>query len=336
MSNARWTDTPWGYKAATQDALMRAISRVGTLALDRRYVWRGVRDHRWTIRTSIFRQLFDELERGPDESEIRQREALILRQAREWGIGLELGSSATDLHLLAALQHHGVPTRLLDVTSNPMTSLWFACQKDPSSRRDVSGVLFAFDVTSYPKYEAVDYLHRGISMSEAEFGASAGLVQAITDAWRSNLPFVLNPTIRNERMKAQEGLFLGGGMPLLGQVSYVDDLPLPDERAPGADRLAALFAENERTAGRPATLPFCALVIPAGVKRQMRAHLAGTYSISNRTLFPDVDGLRDALVAGTGPSVSLEPDDVRTPAQLADHLDEQEKFWSSTSADADD
>jgi hypothetical protein len=270
-----------------------------------------------------------------DERGIREREAMILRQARDWGIGLELGASATDLHVLAALQHHGVPTRLLDVTSNPMTSLWFACQK-ASPTRDVSGVLFAFDVTSYPKYNAVDYLHRGMSMMEAEFGASAGLVQATTESWRQGLPFVLQPTIRNERMKAQEGLFLGGGMPSLSPVSYVDDLPLPDERAPGKNRLQALFSESERSPGRPASLPFCALVIPSAVKSQMRSHLAGTYSISNRTLFPDVDGLRDALLSRTGPSVTLDPGELLTPAELVAHLDEREEVWDSfTSEDGD-
>jgi hypothetical protein len=323
---ARWTETPWGYRAATQDALMRSISRIGTLSLDRRYVWRGVKDHRWTIRTSIFRVLFNEMQRKPDEREIRERELLILRQAREWGIGLELGASATDLHLLATLQHHGVPTRLLDVTSNPMTSLWFACQK-ASPIQDVSGVLFAFDVTNYPKYEAVDYLHKAMSMMEAEYGASAGLVQATAESWRTGVPFVLQPTIRNERMKAQEGLFLGGGMPSLSLVSYVDDLPLPNDKAPGQARLHALFSESERSPGRPASLPFCALVIPALVKRQMRSHLAGTYSISNRTLFPDVDGLREALHNGTGPPVTLEPGEPQTPADLVKYLDEQQDLW---------
>jgi hypothetical protein len=54
---------------------------------------------------------------------MRAEEIKIVEEARRWGLGRDLGPSATDLRLLALLQHHGVPTRLLDVTSNPMTAL---------------------------------------------------------------------------------------------------------------------------------------------------------------------------------------------------------------------
>ncbi|MEG2640638.1 MAG: FRG domain-containing protein [Bacilli bacterium] len=44
------------------------------------------------------------------------------------------------INLLAKLQHYGIPTRLLDITENPLVGLYFACNLDP----DKDGELIAF------------------------------------------------------------------------------------------------------------------------------------------------------------------------------------------------
>lgn len=87
---------------------------------------------------------------------MRTRELEILNEARRWGLGRDLGSSATDMHLLALLQHHGVPTRFIDVTANPMTALWFAIEEHRPQGGVIAkkpGVLFAIDVTKTDWYE---------------------------------------------------------------------------------------------------------------------------------------------------------------------------------------
>ncbi len=65
--------------------------------------------------------------------------------------------------MLASLQHHGVPTRLIDVTTDPMTALWFACQR-ASADRDATGVLFAFNVT---RFKTLDTIPAPVSTLEA-------------------------------------------------------------------------------------------------------------------------------------------------------------------------
>src|SRR5450759_2726417 len=65
-------------------------------------------------------QRFIESHHGVDhvhnERSNRAAERRVLELARRWE--LEDGGQATDQTLLARLQHHGSPTRLLDVTSD--------------------------------------------------------------------------------------------------------------------------------------------------------------------------------------------------------------------------
>lgn len=287
----QWVRSGWGYRVASQDELLRAVSRIGSLHVGRRYVWRGIADARYRIRSSLYRSLLAEVD-AATERDLRQRERSLLREARRWGLGLGPTGFVSDLHLLAQLQHHGTPTRLLDVTTNPMTALWFSCQR-AAKDRDAAGAVFAFDVTDVPEYDSLSF---GPS-TWGEMGDPAGwsLRLALAVSERDRKPFLVRPTLRDDRMRAQEGLFLASTTPAAPvEPPGLDGMFVAAGEAPGRDRFAGLFAPVERGRGAAPQLPFCALVVPPSTKRKLAAHLRGTYDRDFRTMFPDLAGFADA------------------------------------------
>lgn len=291
MSAMTWVRSGSGFRANSPDELMLAISRIGTLNRSRKFVWRGAADHRWSLAPSLVRDLAGQSNAGtlPNELGLRKRELAALREARKWGLGRELGDLATDLHLLALLQHHGVHTRLLDVTPNPMTAMWFACQPSPAG--DVAGVLFAFDVTNVPVHSTItDHPTWGSVEDPHGWTLRAALATSAADT----APFLVLPALPDIRMQVQEGLFLASAVPVHPGLPGVDALALTASKPVGQGSLAKLFTESSRSRGRPPQVAFCAIVIARTTKVKMRDHLAGTYNRTERILFPDIAGFREA------------------------------------------
>jgi len=90
-------------------------------------IFRGVRDsEKHTLTPSLCRREF-----APHgDSSVTRNERRMFKLFREAALPYLTFTPRNDWEWLAVAQHHGLPTRLLDWTTNPLVALYFAVEKE--------------------------------------------------------------------------------------------------------------------------------------------------------------------------------------------------------------
>jgi len=285
-----WKRTGWYVQPRSARDVMRILGGIGVYSAGQRFAWRGMSSADFELQSSLHRRLGFHAA----EEDLRAAEVAILSRAREWGLGVTETGHVDDLQLLADLQHYDVPTRLIDFTSNPMTALWFACQDAPEKggkydrRIARSGVVVALNITKWPRHTSVGDPHRGITWDQLGDPRGATLKHALDLA----VPFVVDQSVPNSRLRAQEGFFIASAVPEpKGLARYFQPFAsLSIDAARGnPEELAARLTE-ERGRGNPQLVPFVAVIIGAGLKRKLLSYLENSYNRHPGALFPDYQG----------------------------------------------
>ena len=282
MSNI-WKNTGWFVEPTDAREVISAIGAIGVHSKIQQFAWRGLSSSSFPLTSHLHRYID-----GP-ETEMRREEEALLESAREWGIGVHPTGYSDDLQLLAELQHYGIATRLIDVTSNPLTALWFACQDGgPGGNRD--GVLLALNITDWQRYNSTGAFDPTWEDVGSEYSGR------LREALRSERPFVVRADVPNDRIRAQEGYFVASSTPQ--PMSNVSDarihtdpfrsLQVPFNRGP-QDRLSQILLEST-DATHDMQMPFVAVIIKHTLKRRILRSLEGSFNRTARVLFPDVGG----------------------------------------------
>lgn len=169
-----------------------------------RVVFRGQSNAQHGLSSSLYRLCRDTLASRPTTTLVSERvivnaEQEVLSAMRREG----LGRLMSDLELLQVLQHHGVPTRLIDVSTRPLEALFFAVDNHDS----LPGRLF---IVRLDREAAGTRLLKATGPALPWVGMAHGSRRS-QDIWTQTLA-VIDADPLDPRMRAQRGKFLVGGL----------------------------------------------------------------------------------------------------------------------------
>lgn len=276
---------------------------------DKLFAWRGQVDSTWPLHSSLYRRMLW-TRNGVHfaERDLFRQEGIILGDLHRWGLHMSANLGRLSImNQLAALQHYGAPTRMVDVTFNPWIGAWFAVEekvrngKDPHKNADSR--LFAVDVTNRLINEQDNLRAWEDSLTRPWVGDPPPPKSAKRGEyldWVSKV-YAWRPPHFDGRIAAQNGGFLLGGVPLSSGPKGPNQWP---KEIDSSGRKNTWTIEEVRSATSLAIRPHKLTTKHGGVsqdavytfrivaqaKEDIRNRLEKQFGYKHSTVYPDFTG----------------------------------------------
>jgi len=240
------------------------------------WAFRGQADAAWVLNNAIERTDFIHFHKGIEAEFVDE----FQRGARNY-----LSKDETPEHLiewLALMQHHGAPTRLLDLTRSPYIAAYFAFEFCDSIEDHIS--IWGVNI-NYLKNKSLEILSKefGEALKESKNLINEKLFEKIFYQNNKKLVFPVEPFRMNRRYSLQQSVFISTG---------ISEVPLMDQLHFLGDSIEQSVVKIE---------------MPSKLKKEALRELQ-QMNLHRASLFPDLDGY--AL------SLKLRYDSMKTPEEM--------------------
>ncbi|MEZ2391753.1 FRG domain-containing protein [bacterium RCC_150] len=312
----------WELELDSFEDFLGAVTRLSELHPEFTFLWRGQRDASWPLHSSLFRALWKakgvrspgenhrSSEPFPTEEDMVRAEASILAFVRQDWRFEDLGAMST----FARLQHFGAPTRLLDVSRNPLIAAWFATEESAETE-DNDCRIFALATGTLPGTDlemSTQALSSRVDSTEAASPdpfwqlLENDKVRAEYEWGTGRVRRFWIPPLYESRIAAQNAGFVLDGVPLsspdLDQHFHRTGDQIPwtyGDRIASASITARFSKPNRRVGQRIATAlpPSFTFRVSARAKQEIRKVLNDRFSYNYATIYPDIQGAAIAISA---------------------------------------
>jgi hypothetical protein len=184
-----------------------------------------------------------------------------------------------DLHKWAEYaQHYGVPTRILDWTSNPLVALYFACKNE----KDVDASVWMLHLINYKRFLYLKTSNNQTEESKKNLSMRDTINALLKEEEIIEYPIIYIPYYFDIRMSAQSSYFMVWGK---NKNALEDMIPLEKYM------IYKKFDNGVRTYGKNQVEHILFKVIICSDLKQSFIRQLDMLGINEKTLFPGLDGL---------------------------------------------